>query len=228
MCVLRTIDLISVCLQKFGQGLILELCGILLYILLTMKHICMNPKFCIQTLHITLTTAKTTLCTKFVAKIVIFCVCFQTFGKNAMLKLHVMLLSNHSITVHTCMTSKSGKSSPKSAHSMHMRTTCPKRVWSGQSENEFSTVFKTKNVLVFFKIKKKHGDSAGLPMSVEIQSHGPSQVLTIWLYKFFWGSIYMSRSLRKNFVKKNSHLKSLLGLMCKTKQSKICRIYVIM
>ena len=150
MCILRTIGLISVCLQKFRQGLILQLCKMLLYILLTMKHTCMTPKFCIQAPHIAPATAKTTLCTKFDAKITIFCVCFQTFGKNAMLKLHAMLLSNHSITVHTCMTSKSRKSSPKSAYSTYMRTTCPKRVRSGQSENELSTVLKQKNVLVIF------------------------------------------------------------------------------
>ena len=109
-----------------------------------MKHTCMIPKFCREASHIVLAAAKTTLCTKFGAKITVFCVCFQTFDKNAILKLHVMLLSNHSITVHTCMTSKSRKSSPKSAYSMHMRTTCPKRVRTGQSENEFSAVLKQK------------------------------------------------------------------------------------
>ena len=113
---------------KVWTGFNIVVSKILFYVLLTMKHTCMTPKFCSQAPHIAPATAKTTLCTKFDTKITIFCVCFQTFVKNAILKLHAMLLSNHSITVHTCMTSKSGKSSPKSAYSIHMRTTCPKRV----------------------------------------------------------------------------------------------------
>ena len=144
MCVLSTSDLISACLQKSGQGLILQLRKIRLYILLTIKHTCMDPKFCSEAPHIALVTAKTTLCTKFGAEITMFCVCFQMFGKNAILKVYVMLLSNHSVTVYTCVTSKSRKSSPKSAFSMYMRTTCTKRVPSGQSENDFSTVLKQK------------------------------------------------------------------------------------
>ena len=40
-----------------------------------MKHTCMLPKFCSQSSHIALAAAKTTLCTKFGAKITIFCVC---------------------------------------------------------------------------------------------------------------------------------------------------------
>ena len=137
------------------------------------------------------------------------------FGKNAMLKLHVMLLCNHSITVYTCMTSESRKSSPKSAYSMYMWTTCPKRVRSGQSENEL----------------KKQDDSAGLSMDCpwvwKYNRHGPSQVHMIWSYKFFWDSRCMSRSLKKKILKHNPRLKSLLGLMCKTKHPKTCWIYVI-
>ena len=144
MMIVPTIDLISVCMQKFGQGLILQMRKMLSHIHLTMGYTCMIPKFWSQAPKIALTTAKTTLCTKFGAKITIFRVCFQMFGRNAMLKLHVMLLCNHSIIVYTCMTSKSRKSSPKSACSMCMRTTCPKRVPSGQSENEFSAVLKQK------------------------------------------------------------------------------------
>ena len=66
-----------------------------------MKYTCMILKFCNQAPQIALATAKTILRTKFGAKITIFCVCFQTFGKNVIQTLHVMLLCNHSITVTT-------------------------------------------------------------------------------------------------------------------------------
>ena len=137
-----------------------------------------------------------------------------------------MWLSNHLITVHTCMTSKSGKSSPKSAYSIHMRTTCPKRVRAGHSENEFSAVLKQKNVLVIFLIKK----------NMEILQ----DCSWVWKYnrmvlhkysRYDHINFFDVRSIcpdhSKKFCEKNSHHKSLLGLMCKTKQSKICRIYVI-
>ena len=84
-----------------------------------------------------------------VPKNTIFRVCVQMFGKNAMLKLHTMLLRNHSINVHTCMTSKHRKSKPKFACILCMRTELPKRMCAGQSENEFSPGFKTKNTRNF-------------------------------------------------------------------------------
>ena len=80
-------------------------------------------------------------------KSAIFRACVQMFDKNTMLKLHAMLLCNHSRNVHTCMTSNHRKSTPKFACIMCMRTELPKRMRAGQSHNEFSTDFKTKNTL---------------------------------------------------------------------------------
>ena len=62
--ILSKIDLISAWLQKFGQGLILELLEMLLHIHLTMCHTCMAPKSGRQTPKIAPTTAKTVFCVK--------------------------------------------------------------------------------------------------------------------------------------------------------------------
>ena len=74
--------------------------------------------------------------------------------------------------------------------------------------------------LVNFLIKKKHGDSAGLPTRSEKQSHGAGHPWMVWPCKFFLGSDPMSRLTKKFFFKKNSNLDSLLALMCKTEYPK--------
>ena len=83
------------------------------------------------------------------------------FRKNLMLKLHAILLHNHSTNVRTCMASKRRKPTPESARAMCMWTTLPKRIQAGQSENEFSPGFNHNST----------GGTSGVPLEkIELES----------------------------------------------------------
>ena len=79
-----------------------------------------------------------------------FHVCVHMFGKNAMLKLHPILLYNHLGAVYTCTAAKFGAQTAGLARAMSTRRTLPKRMCAGQSENELSPGFKTKNTRNLF------------------------------------------------------------------------------
>ena len=117
----------------------------LLHMHLTRGYTCMFPRFWSQDPKVVLTTVKTTLCTKFGAKNVNISCLFSHVWQKCNSKITCDVIVHHSITmhIHTCMT-RSRKLSLKALCSMCMRTTCPKWVRSGQSENEFSVVLQQK------------------------------------------------------------------------------------
>ena len=121
------------------------------------------------------------------SKIAIFRSCVQMFGKNAMLKLHTMLLCNHSMIMHACMASNPRKSTPKSACIMWMWAT-PQNEWmQAKPKTNFPRIFKTKNTRNFLK----HGENrvsavvtGGIPSETMLKLH---EVYIILFGKlFFW------------------------------------------
>ena len=79
-----------------------------------------------------------------------FHVCVHMFGKNVMLQLHPILLYNHLGAAYTCTAAKFGAQTAGSARAMSTHPMLPKRIRAGQSENELSPGFKTKNTRKFF------------------------------------------------------------------------------
>ena len=122
-----------------------ELGKILLYIHSTIRHTCVVAKSCRQTPKNAPTTGKTVFHAKYSPQNgKISCLCSHVW-QNVMLKLHPILLYNHLGVVYTCTAAKFGAQTAGLTRAMSTRPMLPKRIRAGQSENELSPGFKTKN-----------------------------------------------------------------------------------
>ena len=131
--------------QKFRQGELFILVKILLHIRSIYGINFTAGSFGAKALQIAFTTSKTVFRSKLMRKTASNCKKIQKFGQHSFAHVIQMLLCNQRGLGINLMALNPRNPNPKRACTICMLFALPKRIQAGQSENEFSPGFKTKN-----------------------------------------------------------------------------------